>query len=349
MKKLLISALLLAAAGSAQAHDFVVTLDGQKVYFNITDQRACTAEVTYNGSIADHRPTDFEGELNIPAKVRHDNKVYTVTGIGAKAFSGAERLTGITMPAGIKSIGDFAFEGCSSLSKIIFPGNVVKFGQGVFFKCDKIRDVSLGSDWREIDLKMFRWSDSLTVVTVPAKIEQIRNMKSLKHLESIHVDINNDRFSAVDGLLYNKSGEVLYGCPRGRSGAIRVAEGTRRITAGALIDCRQLTLVDLPQTLEALPFREFCRMNGLQTVVFRGTAPIMTASCDGRQVLLLQVAAADVKIVVNKAAVKAFKAALAQQTGDYTEPGGTLPFHVERSQMPDVKNIVGMKSFKVYE
>jgi len=349
MKKLIVSTLLAAVCGFAQAHDFVVTLGGQKIYFNITDRRSLTAEVTYCGSIADGRPCDCEGELTIPAKVRHDNKVYTVTRIGAKAFSGAERLTGVIMPAGVASIDDFAFEGCTSLSKIIFPGGTVAMGQGVFFKCDKIRDVSLGSDWREIDLKMFRWSDSLAVLTIPAKMERIRNMKSLKHLETIHVDVNNARFSTVDGVLYDKSGTVLYGCPRARAGALHVAEGTERITPGALIDCESLTLVDLPQTLAVMSFREFSRMAGLQTLVFRGAEPVATAQHDGTDVFLLWVANADVKIVVDKSAVKSYRASLVQSDGEYAETDGTVPFLVERSKMPDAKNIVGVKSFKDYE
>lgn len=349
MKKLIMSMLLVAVCGLVQAHDFVVTLSGQKLYFNITDRLACEAEVTYCGRIADGRQPDCEGELTIPAKVRHDNKVYTVTRIGAKAFSGADRLTGIVMPAGIESIGDFAFEGCTSLTKIIFPGSAVTMGQGVFFKCDKIRDVSLGSDWREIDLKMFRWSDSLSTIAIPAKVERIRNMKSLKHLETIHVDINNARFSTADGLLYDKSGEVLYGCPRGRAGAVRVAEGTVSITPGALIDCEALTLVDLPQTLSAMSFRELSRMAGLQTVVFRRAEPITTALRDGEELFMLWVANPDVRIVVPKSAVKSYRAALVQQDGEYFEPDGRVPFLVERSKMPGGKNIVGVKSFKEYE
>lgn len=341
--------LLLAAGGFAHAHDFSVTLNGQKIYFNITSRQNRTAEVTYCGSIADRRSCDCEGELNIPAKVKHDNTIYDIVGIGAKAFSGADRLTGIVLPSGITSIGDFAFEGCTSLSKIIFPGNSVKFGQGVFFKCDKIRDVSLGSDWEEVDLKMFRWSDSLTVLTVPAKIRQIRNFKSLKSLESIHVDVNNARFSTFDGVLYDKSGKVLYGCPRAFRGALHVAYGTESIMQGALIDCEALTLVDLPQTLASMSFRELSRMTGLQTVVFRGAEPIVTAQRDGEEVFLLWIADSGVKIVVDKSAVKSYRAALAKSGGEYFETDGTVPFLVERNNMPNEKSIVGVKNFNDYE
>lgn len=345
----MIFALMLMAGEAARAHDFAVTLDGQKVYFNIKSQKDRTVEVTYNGSAADKRPTDYVGELTIPAQVRHDNTVYSVVGIGAKAFSGADKLTGVVMPTGMTVIGDFAFEGCAALSKIIFPGNRVRFGQGVFFKCDKIQDVSFGSDWKEVNLQMFRWSDSLRALTIPAKMERIQNMKSLKHLESISVDVNNARFSASDGVLYDKSGETLYGCPRAYRGVLRVAEGTRRITEGALVDCKDVTRVDLPESLETLPFGEFSRMDNLAEIVFRGSKPVVTAEKEGRGVLLLQVGNPEVKVVVPKEAVKVYRDALAQEAGEYVGREGEASHFVEEGQMPGVKNVVGVKNFAKYE
>lgn len=349
MKRLILLAALLLSGTLAQAHDFVVTLDGQKVYFNIKSQRNRTAEVTYNGSIAQGRPSYVEGEVTIPAKVKHDDVIYTVVGIGPKAFSGADKLTGIVLPMGIATIGDFAFEGCTSLSKIIFPGNSVKFGQGVFFQCDKIQDVSFGSDWKEVDLRMFRWSDSLRSLTIPAKVERIANLKSLKRLERVAVDVNNARFTTIDGLLYNKSGEVLYGCPRAYCGKIRIAEGVRTITPGALIDCPGIEQIDLPATLASLSFREFSRMPALTTLIFRGEEPLCTARQQGEGCFLLQVQHPALTIVVPKSARDAYKVALVQQRGEYTEIDGTIPYLVEAEKMPAARNIVGVKEFSKYE
>lgn len=343
--RFILSAMLLMACSIVQAHDFVVTIEGQKVYFNVKSKTNRTAEVTYNGSIVNGLPSYYEGELTIPDKVKHNNTVYSVVGISAKAFSGADKLTGIIMPSGISVIGDFAFEGCTSLSKIIFPGNDVKFGQGVFFKCNKIQNISLGSDWKEIDLKMFRWSDSLDVITIPAKIVKIQNMKSLKNLKSISVDINNARFTGIDGLLYNKNADILYGCPRAYAGAVQIAAETKEITRGALADCKGITRIDLPESIVSVSFREFSRLDNLEEIVFRSTTPIMTAKSDGKEVFLLQTASPDVKIIVLKSAKNGYASALVQQSGEYTETDGTTPFLVEKAKMPDVKNIIGVKNF----
>lgn len=331
------------------AHDFAVTLDGQKIYFNIKSQKNKTVEVTYNGSITDKQPTNYVGELNIPAKIRHNNTIYVVTGINAKSFSGADKLTGVVIPMGVTYIGDFAFEGCTSLTKIVFPGNHVKFGQGVFFKCNKIQNVSFGSDWDEIDFKMFRWSDSLTTVSIPAKTEKIKNMKSLKHLETISVDINNQKFSSINGVLYDKNQKILYGCPRAYKGELKVSAQTNKITKGALIDCIGITKIDLPDSITSMSFRELSRMPNLEEIIFRGMSPIKTAQNNGNEVFLLQVENANVKISVPKNARNEFKNTMIQQTGEYTELDDETPYFVEKEKMPNIKNIKGIKNIDKYK
>lgn len=340
MKKTIVLLILPLLCGMVRAHDFVVTLDGQKVYFNITSEIHRTVEVTYNGGIADGKPTYYVGELTVPAKVRHNNKVYKVTAIGPKAFSGADRMTGVVLPSGLTSIGDFAFEGCTSLSRVIFPGNSVTFGQGVFFRCDKIRDVSLGSDWKEVDLRMFRWSDSLAFIDIPVKMERVRNLKSLKCLDSVTVDPNNSRFSAKGGVLYDKSGKTLYGCPRAYKGKVVVPEGTETVLVGALMDCYGVTAVDLPASLVSMSFREFGQLSGLSEIEFRGDAPMMTAEREGEKVFLLQVKNRDVKIAVPQKSRKVYREALVTAAGEYTEINGDKPYLVESGSMPYEKNII---------
>lgn len=321
------SLLLLGCFTCLWAHDFVVTgTNGQKLYFKITDARRQYVEVTYQGSITSVQPSAYSGEVTIPAKVKHNDKVYQVTGVSRKAFSNAGELTGIILPSGLSSIGDFAFEGCTKLQKIVFPGNVVRFGEGVFFRCPSISQVTLGSDWTSVNLKMFRWSDQLVSITIPAKLTSLQNLKSLKGLKTIEVDANNPNFASVDGLLYNKSKTVLLGCPRAFAGAVKVAEGTTAVYWGALADCTGITSVDLPASLESLSFREFARLEQLTTIVMRGEKPLMTAKSGGKEVFLLKVAnPLQIALQVPKPAQKEYKNTLCSEEGEYTEIPGNIP------------------------
>lgn len=342
--------LLLAGCSLASAHDFTATVDGQKLFFNIKSKTNKTVEVTYNGSISDKKTSEVKGNLEIPSKVKHNNMVYSVVSIGAKSFSGASHLEGVTIPSTVKSIGGFAFEGCTSLGKIIFPGSEVSFGEGVFFKCTSIKDITFGSDWKTADLSRFRWSDSLATIVIPAKIEKIQGLKSLKNLKSVSVDVNNARFSSYNGVLYNKDGKTLYGCPRSFNGNLKIKEGTEVITKGALIDCSNITLIDFPSTMKSFSFRETSRMTQLETIVFRGNVPVKTAynGSDGK--FVLQVANAEVKVVVPSNSKKEYKSALVKDGGEFTESAGAdgTPYIVKVDEMPKEGNIIGVKNFSKY-
>lgn len=347
MKKLKALSLfvLLALCSVVSAHDFMITLDGQNVYFNILNKSKKTVEITYNGSIVNNLPTYYEGEFKVPAKVKYEGTVYTVVAVGPKAFAGADKLTAIELPMGVDNIGDFAFEGCTSLAKIIFPGNVVKFGQGVFFKCDKIQNVSFGSEWKEVDLKMFRWSDSLTIVNIPAKMERILNSKSVKNLEIFAADVNNSYFTTIDGILYSADNETLLSCPRAYRGRVVVAEGTKNITKGAFVNCNDIVSVDLPESMESMSFRTFLRMSSLDELIIRNPNPIATAKISGEEVFLLQVSNPDLVLKVAKSAKKAYKEAMNLKAGEYTDLDEDIPYLVELNNMPNVENLVTVKKF----
>lgn len=348
IKKQILLPVVLAFATAASAHDFTVTQNGQLLYFNITSKVNKTAEVTYNGSIADKRDCVVSGDVEIPSKVKHENVVYTVTGIEAKAFANAKNLTGITMPSDLTSIGSFAFEGCTSLSKIIFGGKNLKFGQGVFFRCNSIKNVSFGNELKSINFAMFRWSDSLEAVSIPAKVEKIQNLKLLKHLKNISVDANNSHFSAYDGVLYTKDGKTLYACPRAFEGKLTVHEGTETIEQGSLADVPGITSVEFPASVKSFSFREFSQIKGLQSLIFHAMSPVTTAYANGKGCFVLQVANSDVKVYVPGVAKKIYKSELVQEAGEYkvANDGEALAFQVAATELPSVKNIIGVKNFE---
>lgn len=343
----MISLALLTFSG-AEAHDFTATIDGQRLYFEITDRTDNTASVTFSGSTGDRKAPELKGTIKIPPKIKHDGVVYTVSGIGAKAFAGAKKLERIEIPAGVETIGDFAFEGCSSLKNIVFPGNQVEFGQGVFFKCGDISSVTFGSDWKNVDLTMFRWSRKLTDIMIPAKIEKIQGLKKLKYLENISVDPNNSKFSSVGGILYSKDGKIMYGCPRAYSSNVIVQEGTEKIEQGALIDCANVTYIDFPTTLKSVSFRETSRMAGLQTIVMRGEQPVMTSYIGGEGRFLFLIMNPKMKIIVPNASKNIYEKSLASEPGQYSDTPKGVPYTVKKSEMPEKKNIKGVKNFENY-
>lgn len=349
MKKILLSlALSTVTFCSAFAHDFMITWNGQKIYFNITDSKKQTVEVTYGGSITDKSYAKPQGTIEIPAKVEHNRKVYSVTAIGQKAFSNATELTSVILPGGITEIKDFAFEKCTKLSSVVMPGTQVKFGQGTFFLCSEIENVTFGSDWTQIDLAVFRWADKIKEISIPAKVSRIYNINSLKGLTRVIVDNNNSQYCSIDGIIYTKDAKVLLACPLAYGGAVKVADNATTIKAGAMMECTKVTAVDIPETMEKFSFREFSKMPLLESISLRSASPIVTAKSKDEGLLVIQVANPTVKVNVPKAALKDYKKALVVADGEYFEnsPKATIPYAVKASEMVTAKNLSGVKSFK---
>ena len=349
MKKLVVSLVLSAVSFcGAFAHDFMITRNGQKIYFNITDSKKQTVEVTYGGSITDKNSAKPQGKIEIPAKVEHNWKVYSVTAIGQKAFSNAAELTAVVLPGGITEIKDFAFEKCTKLNSVVMPGTQVKFGQGTFFLCSEIENVTFGSDWTQIDLAVFRWADKIKEISVPAKVTKIYNINSLKGLTKVHVDNNNSQYCSIDGIIYTKDAKVLLACPMAYEGAVKVADHATTIKAGAMLECTKVTTVDLPETMEKFSFREFSKMSRLESINLRSATPVVTAKSNREGFFVLLVANPKVKVNVPKAALKDYKKALVTSDGEYFEnsPKAAIPYAVKASEMVTAKNLSGVKSFK---
>lgn len=221
--------------------------------------------------------------------------------------------------------------------------------------------MTLGSDWTQANLKIFRWSNRLTSITIPAKLTSLQNLKSLKQLQNIEVDANNPNFTSIDGMLYNKDKTILLGCPRGRSGKIRIPDGTTAIRWKALIDCPNITQIDLPASLQILSYREFSQMEHLEQIIMRRTEPIFTAELNGQKVFLIKTADnLKIKLIVPKAAQSSYKNVLCSTEGEYTEvtantPEGfspeyaLIPSIVKPSNMLNKSMISGIKDFSKYD
>lgn len=120
MKK--ISLLLLGlAALPASAADFV----SNGIAFNIVGDNK--AEVTSLESDA-----AYEGCIEIPASVNHDNLTFDVVAIGDNAFKGCEALNAVILPESVVTIGSGAFADCSSLKGLNLPGGVDAIGDKAF-------------------------------------------------------------------------------------------------------------------------------------------------------------------------------------------------------------------------
>ncbi len=67
-------------------------------------------------------PTQYSGDVTIPAVVTYNGTAVSVIGIDTWAFTGCSDLASVTIPNTVVSIGDFAFGECSGLNSILNGG-----------------------------------------------------------------------------------------------------------------------------------------------------------------------------------------------------------------------------------
>ena len=124
VKYLFSTLVLLLCSATASAYDFEV--DG--IYYNITSKEDLTVEVGNRDGFSD----SYFGTVAIPSNVTYEEVEYSVTRIGASAFSNCRSLTSITIPESVTSIESSAFYGCSSLTSITIPESVTSIGREAF-------------------------------------------------------------------------------------------------------------------------------------------------------------------------------------------------------------------------
>ena len=116
-------------------------INGIRYKLNVAEQTATVAGQPYSAS----------GDIVILASVTYTVQVdgalvsrqFTVTTIGAYAFSGNTKITSVTVTSSLTTIEEHAFDGCSSLSSFTFDGGnrleVVSFS--AFEGCTALEDV----------------------------------------------------------------------------------------------------------------------------------------------------------------------------------------------------------------
>ena len=204
------------------------------------------------------------GELEIPGELGG----YPVTRIGDYAFSNCDNITGITIPDSVKVIGDGAFRYCDSLTGTIAFDSVIEIGYAAFKSCSNLSEVIIGKNVAKIGDEAF-YNCRLTYISV---------------------DENNQYYTDIDGVLYDKQVTTAIQCPEKKTGShtipdsvtvisdyafshcnylsgLKVGSGVRYIGDYAFYYCRALTEVKIPDGVSSIGGCAFASTNLTEIVI----------------------------------------------------------------------------------
>lgn len=188
------------------------------------------------------RPAEkVEGEVIVPSHVEYEGKSYPVTFIDREAFYGMK------------------------MTSLVLPDSVVEIKDSAFKNCDCLRDVYLGNNLKKIGDYAFEWCENLRYMTIPASVQQVG-------YHALHRTVLVDN-SWKWGVLY--FGHILYGYHGDlpEHSYIEVREGTTVIADGAfnskfetLKDYNNLEGIVLPDGIKRIGDAAFANCKGLTYV-----------------------------------------------------------------------------------
>jgi hypothetical protein len=227
----------------------------------------------------------------------------SVSTIGGMAFAD-NQLTSVSIPHGVTTIGDMAFYN-NQLTSVIIPDSVTSIGESPFARCTGLADIAVEprneryassggvlfnktlttliqypagkkedryaipagvtsiGDWA------FVYCTGLTSVSVPAGVTSIGNraIERCTGLVDIAVEPCNERYTSLDGVLFNKTLTTLIQYPAGKKeDRYAIPAGVTIIEYWAFYGCTGLTSVSIPAGVTSIGGVAFSGCAGLTSV-----------------------------------------------------------------------------------
>ena len=275
---------------------------GENVTYSLNTS---TGVLTISGT-GEMTDSQFSQNSNIKSVIIENG----VTSIATSAFSGCTSLTSVTIPNSVTSIGDNAFSECTSLTDITIPDSVMNIGDGAFLVCISLKSIEVSDNnknYASVDGVLFN-KDASELITYPAgkpnDIYEIPNSVmnicdgaffACTSLKSIEVSDNNENYTSVDGVLFNKDASELITYPAGKPNDtyeipisvksicysafllctsltdVIIANGVTSIGHEAFSYCTSLTSVTIPDSVTSIGHYAFSDCESLKDIYYTGT------------------------------------------------------------------------------
>lgn len=236
----------------------------------------------------------------------------SVTTIDFDAFMSCENLNSIFIPSSVKEIHYGAFVSCKNLKSIdvdinnkmysstdgvLFdkeqttliqypagkakqeyqiPNSVTNIEESAFRDCANLTSVTLGNSVTSIGRNAFNSCKSLTLITLGNSVTSIGYFAFLScpKLTSIDVDINNDIYSSINGVLFNNERTAIMKYPEGRAEQeYQIPNSVTSIERQAFHKCNNLTSIIIPKLVTGIGEQAFAYCSKLKFLKCKATTP----------------------------------------------------------------------------
>ncbi len=166
-------------------------------------------------------------------------------------------------------------EGCSPASGMIdIPDDIdgrrtIAIGFGAFRDCTGITGISIPDSVSSIYLMAFYNCTGLTSVTIPDSVTSIGYgaFARCSKLTQVNTGENNEQYSSLDGVLFNKDRSTLIKYPNNKTGSYIIPDSVTSLDDIAFFECTGLTGVTIPDGVTGIPGGAFIGCSGLTQII----------------------------------------------------------------------------------
>ena len=178
----------------------------------------------------------------------------SVTHIGREAFSSSSAASA-HIGTGITEVPDSAFLFCTGLRTVTGGGNVTSIGDWGFFECTELVTLPSFPNLRSIGASAFAHCIALESFEIGPEVETIGGSAfyQCSSITGFTVDPDNGRFTAEDGVLFDRDATTLINYPLGSPDRRYTVPGTvTAIGAGAFSGSANLESLSISGTVTTL-------------------------------------------------------------------------------------------------
>ncbi|MBQ8209109.1 MAG: leucine-rich repeat protein [Clostridia bacterium] len=172
----------------------------------------------------------------------------SVTTIDEYAFWDCKNLSDITFSKSLQSIGSDAFWCCENLKSINLPDGLKTIGGNAFWMCDLTGNVVIPDSVEIMGSGVFWDNDNLQSVYIGSGTKNLSNTFIYCSLYAVNVSPDNQNFSSVDGILYNKNKTELIFIPQMIDGSITIPAVTTKINIESIKNCSYITDINIDES-----------------------------------------------------------------------------------------------------
>ena len=220
----------------------------------------------------------------------------TIKEIPYSAFSSSSALESIEIPESVEIIDSVAFSYCTSLKNVSISDKITRVGNDAFNNTAILKSMLYSNgvkylDGWAVDLKygvenivikegtkglsdsFFSFDSVIKTISLPASLQYVgeQSFLSSENIVSVTVADNNNYYSSLDGILYNKEKTELIYYPKGKTDESFTAPSTVKVIYDCAFYQSSVKNVVLPEGLEKIGNSAFWSNKALESINFPST------------------------------------------------------------------------------